>query len=609
MIIKHLNPIEAQKIAAGEVIERPVNIIKEFIENSLDAQATKISIAVEDGGKKSITITDNGTGMDEADARICFLRHTTSKLNSFDELSSLATFGFRGEALASICSVARVTLITRLNNNNHGIKLSIENGIITQEEIIGTAIGTTISIHDLFYNVPARQKFLKTTTTEFNQIVQLFKAFCLSNLFVHFTLSHNGLITYNCPAITTLEERISQIFESIITKHLFLIEEGSQHGSINGIVTGPHYSKYDRSGIFIFVNKRWIKNFGISQAIIKAYKNILPTGKYPLAVISINVPSHQVDINTHPKKEDVLFLHPRIIENLVTTAITQVLEKSFSKILSETVAHQLIPSPLSNNNLTNNSAFEFKPFFNNEDVLYHKHKDLLAKEPFDNVNKPFYFQEKNKDFIKNESIYEEPIQSSYIPDSLDLHTIIGQFHSTYILLEHPDGLLLIDQHAAHERILYEYIEKTFNKPESITLLFPETVFVQKENMELLSQYFPLLHDHGIVIEQFSEQECIVRAKPAYAQSINIKDLLHNINGWINDFGRAEKEVIKRFITEKIRAQLACKAAIKAGDILSLEEMKELLLKLDKTKNRFSCPHGRPTSWLLSLFDIEKKFKR
>lgn len=601
MIIKHLHPQEAQKIAAGEVIERPVNIIKELIENALDAGATKITIAVKDGGKKSIIITDNGIGMDEDDARICFLRHTTSKLTTFNELFSLETFGFRGEALASICSVAHVTIITRASNNNHGIKLNIENGVITKEEIVGVAVGTTITINDLFYNIPARQKFLKTTTTEFNQITQLFKAFCLSNLFVHFTLSHNDLIIYTCPNVATLQERTSQIFDGMIAQHLFLLKENSQNFSISGIVTSPHYSKYDRSGIFIFVNKRWIKNFGISQAIIKAYKNILPTGKYPLAVISITISSDQVDINTHPKKEDVVFLHPRTVENCIHTAITNALEQSFSRTLSQTI----ISSPLSLEipSSINQSHHVFKPFFSNQSA------PATYTQPFKSPNIIPSDQSVQNIEIISQPVLKEITQESYIPEFLECHTILGQLHTTYILLEHPEGLLLIDQHAAHERILYEHIENTFDNPETIQLLFPETVSLQEEVIESLAEYFSLLHNYGIVIEQFSNKECIIRSKPIYAQSVNIQELLYSINGWIHDFGKAEKETIKIFITEKIRAQLACKAAIKAGNSLSLEEMQALIKKLNQTRNRFSCPHGRPTSWLLSTLDIERKFKR
>ncbi len=607
MIIKYLPLQEAQKIAAGEVVERPSNIVKELIENALDAGATKITLTLEDGGKSNLTITDNGCGMEVADARICFLRHTTSKITTFDELQNVLTFGFRGEALASICSVAQVTLTTRHTNSEHALKLSIENGVITQETIIGAPLGTTIEIKDLFYNVPARKKFLKTTTTELNQTLQLFKAFCLSNLAVHFLLSHNGSIVYSCPEVTSIDQRIAQLFEPSLSKQLCDFSATDDSITCSGALTGAHYSRYDRNGIFMFVNNRWIKNYGISQAIMKGYMNVLQPQKYPLIVLNITINSTEVDINTHPKKEEVVFLHRKTVEHLITNTVKQTLEAHISQRLQQSSSF-----PQSYNSKTNPfQHFASEQFSPKRSVF----KDLplqhtYASSPFPDNVVPSAPVESTPQISFPLPEHAQPFaQESHIEESLSAYTILGQLHLTYLLLEHPEGLLLIDQHAAHERILYEKIAASFTQQETISLLFPETISLQKNDLEELLEYLPLLHDHGIMLEQISVNELVLRSKPVYSQAVNITELLQHIIGWIRDYGKAEKDAITRFITEKMRAQIACKAAIKAGDLLSQEKMQALLKDLNGTTNRFACPHGRPTSWLLPLFEIEKKFKR
>jgi DNA mismatch repair protein MutL len=608
MNIKHLPLQEAQKIAAGEVVERPANIIKELVENALDADATKITIVVEDGGKKSITITDNGNGMDEEDARICFLRHTTSKLSTFDELENILTFGFRGEALASICSVARITITTRHSTSDHGIALTVEHGAIAKEEIVGVPIGTTICISDLFYNVPARKKFLKPTATEWNQITQLFKALCVSNLAVHFVLVHNGAIAYTCPSTNSLEERIAHLFELSLSKQLFTFSHQDTTIECSGILTGTHYSRYDRNGMFIFVNKRWVKNYQLSQAIMKGYMNVLPAGKYPLVVLTVTLPTHEVDINTHPKKEEVAFLHPRIIEHCITNIIKTTLEQHVSHRLKQTKSSTFFEPRVSEEPKNTYSPYAYNPFrpvFKDVPLTF---VESFTSNTAQNVS-PVPHTDVEAFASPLPALTELITQESHIEETLTSYTILGQLHTTYLLLEHPDGLLLIDQHAAHERILYEKIATSFTQQETITLLFPETVSLQKDSLAELLEYLPLLEHHGIIVEQISDSECIVRAKPVYAQAINTHELLQQIIGWIHECGSAHKEQIFRSITEKMRAQIACKAAIKAGDSLSHEKMHALLTDLNNTTNRFSCPHGRPTSWLLPLLNIEKKFKR
>lgn len=586
MIIKQLPAHEAQKIAAGEVVERPANIVKELIENSLDAGATRIAITLEEGGKQSITITDNGSGMIEDDARICFHRHTTSKLSTFDELESITTFGFRGEALASICSVAKVTLTTRHASNTEGLKLTLNAGTITQEAAVAYQQGTTITIEDLFFNVPARKKFLKTAVTEWNHNAALFKAFCLSNLNVHFSLTHDGALVYNCPPVSNIEERIAQLFDAQVESQVLpLVPAANKEIQLSGALTGTHYARFDRAGLFFFVNNRWVKNYKLSTALIKGYLNVLQPGRFPIAVISLQVDPKLVDINIHPKKEEVQFLHPRIIEAAITESVKNSLEKSLSHHLKKTVT--LSTQPV----YTPFERFE-SPFLSPQPQPSYTRLAKLPEPFFEPLQEPAYTQA----FVQ-----EEHEQDSY--------RLIGQFNKTYLLLEHPEGLFIVDQHAAHERVLYEQFCARFKNQETVQLMFPHIITLNEQDFVTLQPHLELFKDHGIALEEFGQNQLAITATPVYAKRINLEELIQEVVATIKTTDTTDREGFFKKITEHMRAQMACKAAVKAGDELSEEKITQLLKDLQKTTNRFSCPHGRPTSWLLDTLSIEKKFKR
>ncbi len=607
MIIKKLAPHEAQKIAAGEVVERPANIIKELVENSIDAGSTKIMIMVQDGGKQGITITDNGSGMSAEDARICFERHTTSKIVLFNELSQLTTFGFRGEALASVCSVSKVTLTTRTHDADYAVQLHIEGGKVIKEQPISHSVGTSIMITDLFYNVPVRKKFLKTTATEWNQISNLFKAFCLVYPQIHFTLEHNNTVVYNCPRTEEVLLRAAQIFDTAALKALRTIEK-QEHSSctITGVISTAHYHRYDRQGIYLFVNKRWIKNFELSRALLKGYANVLPPNTYPYAFLSITVDPLLVDINVHPKKEEVVFVHPRLIEQQITTAVKTTLEADLSRHLQRPVTLAAQEQHHSHQALwaTRTTPASFASPFS----LSPKRIDPIIKDqPIQVFTQPITPPQA---YVPQQEPVHHEQQENYLPEpEQNPYVLVGQLHTTYLLIEHPDGMLLIDQHAAHERILYEQYRQQFEHPQAVQLLFPLSVQLCAQEITLLESYIPLLKQHGFEIELFDTQSIIVTATPIFAKNINMQELVREVIGWIKEGADIAPDDLFKRMTEKLRAQLACKTAIKAGDHLTHEKMEELLKTLVKTENRFSCPHGRPTHWLLTTHDIEKKFKR
>lgn len=608
--IKQLSPHEAHKIAAGEVIERPANILKELIENSIDAGSTNIKISIKDGGKQLIRIIDNGCGMDEEDARLCFNKHATSKIQSIDQLESINTFGFRGEALASIAAVSKVTLITKSKNESYGTKVVVEQNQIVSQDIISCPSGTDFSIADLFYTIPARKKFLKKKESEWRHIVQLFQAFCLDYPSIHFQLSCEEKMAYNCPPASKLTDRITQLWDHTIGGHMITIKEhqNNKYGiTIVGTISNHSYHRYDRSGVFFFVNNRWIKNSTLTNALLKGYQHVLPQGKYPLAALFITIPASQVDINIHPRKEEVKFIHPRIIEQEIELAAKKALEDHLSSHIKIPV--QIAPSIPYEKNISS----VYTTSLNNQ-WTHAKEMSLYSSEKsekitplngtlFDFDQDPFaqpLFTPPTKEYFKEQqtTVHHE---KKYL--------IIGQLYKTYILIEKEDGLFLIDQHAAHERILYESFKNRSKDITPVNLLFPQLITISAADKERIEPYLSLFLHNNITIEPFGSNQLRVTATPINLKMVPLEDLIKQVIGWISDTDDLENNETLSKIHDKMHAQMACKAAVKAGDILSIQEMHKLLTDLDNTPSNFCCPHGRPTGWLLTLSELEKKFRR
>ena len=320
--IRQLSLHEAQKIAAGEVVERPANVVKELIENAIDAGATSISIYIEAAGQQLIRIVDNGCGMSVEDAHACFGHHATSKISTVGDLMSLTTFGFRGEALSSIAAVSLVNLLTKQESDESGIFIERHANNLVAEECRPCSVGTDIIIKDIFYNVPARKKFLKKQETEWRAIVHLFNAFCLDYPSIYFKLYSENKLIHNCPATTSSLLRVGQLWDQNDAQHILSLPLYSHDGvTISGAVSNHQYYKYDRSYMYFFVNKRWVKNSHLVRAAVRGYANVIPADRYPVTSINIEIDTAQVDINIHPRKEEVQFLHPRRIENCITQAI------------------------------------------------------------------------------------------------------------------------------------------------------------------------------------------------------------------------------------------------------------------------------------------------
>jgi DNA mismatch repair protein MutL len=602
--IQQLPPHEAQKIAAGEVVDRPANVIKELVENALDAHATQISVWVEDGGKELIRIRDNGHGMSAQDARMCTLNHATSKITSINDLETIETFGFRGEALASITAVAHTKLITQEPEQLSGIALTLECGEIITEEIAAGPTGTDIIIRDLFYNIPARKKFLKARDTEWRAIQQYFYAVCLSYETVDFQLYHEQKLILNCSATTSKQERLAQIFEKSMSQQMLACTTTENTSfSITGFISGTHYARYDRNQIFFFVNKRWIKNHKLSQALMRGYHNCLQPGRYPAAAIFITIDPHLVDINIHPRKEEVQFLHPRIVEVAIETLVKKRLEEYTSDQFKQPT-HFVTTQP----KLSQDQSISF--------VTSRNYSQSIQPAPF---AKSTYAQHAPAFDAPISYVFPELAQQqiAIAQDTISTqakleqatYTILGNLHATYIQLETQEGLVMVDQHAAHERVLYEEFVKRFQGDTTAALIVPEIVTLSENNCATLLTQEKLFQQHGILFEQVGPQQLAVTSIPLFLKNCDYKELFQQVLSWID-----EQEVVApadffKVISEKLRAQMACKTAIKAGDILTPEATRKLIADLYATERRFSCPHGRPTSWLISRSEIERKFKR
>lgn len=594
--IKILPQHEALKIAAGEVVERPANIIKELVENSLDASATKIIIHVHQAGKDNITITDNGIGMSKQDIALATTNHATSKITSVDDLETIHTFGFRGEALCSIAAVSNVTIASKTNDTDTGYQFEWEFGTLKNQSIKAMETGTTISVAHLFENIPARKKFLKKNETEWRAIVSLFQAFNLMHPNIHFQLYQDEQLYLNCPAVHDLTTRVGQLWKNNLHSHMQQISsENNNYCNVAGVCSEINYYRYDRNQIFVFVNNRWIKNIDLTKAIMRAYLGTLPPQKFPAAALFITLPQHDIDINIHPKKEEIKFLHPKKVESAITRAIKTTLEKN----------HPLQqPQPITSfQNIKQYKPQQITPPQQTTSFTPLK-KETFTAAPTSQKIQPQIPQPRpnnTQPHITQQKVVETK--------ETELFNIIGQYKSTYILYEKDNNLVLIDQHAAHERIIYENLKKNFKNVATIQLMFPHIIKLQPTEIETVKAHLQLLQDHGIFADIFSDNELMITATPVHLKNQKFDDIILQIISWLQKDNKVENQQVSKELHEKIHAKMACSTAIKAGDTLSIEQMQNLLQKLKNCQNNYSCPHGRPTHSVFHIDQIEKQFKR
>ena len=577
MSINLLSEDLQNKISAGEVVDRPASVVKELLENSLDADSKQIDIVIEQGGHQLIQVRDDGKGIPKDQIPLAIKRFHTSKISNLNDLFAISTLGFRGEALASIASVAHLSIISS-NGNMEGAELSILDGKIGDLAPAANIGGTQITIKDLFYNTPARKKFLKAPRTESRKIIDMVKRFGISRPNLGFSLIVDGKKVIDLYP-EAFDERIAALFDNTYKENIIPINVSRADYSFSGYIGNLNLIRKRFGEQFIFLNGRYIKDRLLNSAVYSSYQSLMHRGEYPFFVININLPYEQVDVNVHPMKTEVRFNDEwrvyHVLKSGVSEALSEILNTipNLSKINSESNSFF--------QNIPRQSAFNFDSGIQTNSSTYNKEKIDRAKNYASNL-----MPNKNSENFNIEKIW--------------------QVHKKYIISEINSGLVFIDQHVAHERVLYEECLSAFESKtmSSQTLLFSEELEFAKDEFDILLEIFPYLKQIGFKIKEGAGSKIIVEAIPSDIR-------------W-GDEKRIIKEIIDEFISkrkayssykEALAASFACKAAVKAGDIMEKDEMVMLINRLFSTEHPYYCPHGRPIIFQLSLEELDKRFER
>lgn len=599
------------RIAAGEVVERPFSVIKELVENSIDAGAKNISIEITDGGVTSMRVKDDGAGIEKSQLKSALLPHATSKIKNAEDLESIMTLGFRGEALASIAAVSKIKILSKPKEQDFGAEISAEGGAIGEAFDSGASDGTEITVNNLFYNTPARQKFLKSFKSEESDVSNLVTRFILGNPDIAFRYSANGKLVYQSYG-DGLESAMLNVYGAGIIGDCFCIDTVKNGIKISGYIGKHYFSKPNRTYQSLFLNGRYIVNNTVNSAISNAYASYLMKRQYPFYVLSVEVPAETVDVNVHPNKTDVRFSNNQVIYGSVYSVVSKVLDgtsEAVSIIKEEPQKQQEIKEEIKKDYATRN--YDFSPIpkqtYTLNDVK-NDYKDVekiieTKKEPEVDIfaeNKKYIeqlFKEKEqKEAVKQENFIEEPPELR----------LIGQALSTFLIFEDGKDLYFIDQHAAHERVLFDgFINNYKNKTLAVQpLLVPYVFTVNTLENEFINSKIGYFTELGFDIEEFGYNTFKVSAVPTDVADMDIKAFFDD---FIADMNFFKTETVPEVIRERV-ASKACKAAIKSGDKLSDGDI-EVLLKLMKGNLGLKCPHGRPVAVKISRTEIDKWFKR
>ncbi len=594
-----LDKLTINKIAAGEVIERPASVVKELVENSIDAQSSKITINIQEGGKKSVEVIDDGIGMESTDARLSINRHTTSKINNADDLFSIYSLGFRGEALASIVSVAQVEIITKTEESDLGIHLVIEGGEIVSDKQASAPKGTRISVKNLFFNVPVRRKFLKTISTEINHITEYVTKLALANPSISFTLTHNGKDILTAPK-GDLIVQITAIFGENIARACLPINKKENEYSVTGFITKPEFSRKSKDYLYIFVNGRSVTNKVISEAVSRGYGTAVPHNRYPIIFLYFDLPPNEVDVNVHPTKKEIRFSNEAKVYALIETAIRESLERSGLKLFETVIETRHKPTTLTSVGTKSHESEKKKLPVSISPRERPDYKIVKSKEQ--RIDK--FLPTKDKNIELQEEGFERKKSIR----------ILGIIKDTYIVAETQEGLFLCDQHAAHEKINYEkYIKQIKKKSVSIQqLLAPISVTLKPSEFEIIESIEENLKTFGFEIEVFGKNEILIRSIPSIMGvtiEFNVaKDMIDIFKTNVSEI-KEKLDLEDLGFVKDIISIFACRRSIKAGDKITLDRAELLLKELLELEEPFTCPHGRPTIIILNEKYIEELFKR
>jgi DNA mismatch repair protein MutL len=571
--IKVLSEDLINKIAAGEVVERPASVVKELIENSIDAGATKITVEIQNAGKKLIRVSDNGRGMNKDEVKLSVARHSTSKIIQLDDLFNIQTLGFRGEALPSIASISRFDVRSKFNDGGNdveaGIQLILEGGKIIETREIGCPGGTTVTVKDLFYNTPARKKFIKSNPTETGHIGDIAAKYTLANPQISFELISDGKPLLRSSGSGNLTDAVLAVYGADLLRELIENEFHFQQGRVYGLISRPTLTRIDKTYETFFVNKRYVRNFLLNRALEEGYRTLIPNNRYPIAILFIDIDPKQIDVNVHPSKREIKFVKTQEVMNAVTAFVRQTFEnQNISKPVGDYQSIRGSGKQIENQSWTPQMA----------DILFPSSEKTLPS--FEDIE------------------FEVSAVQPLIP--------IYQYRDTYIICTDGQDLVIIDQHAAHERILYDQLSKQSEVKSKQPLLLPETIELPARETSVLNENISYLHNLGFEIEEFGNNSYIVRSVPTVAAKGCAKQLLLDLISELQNLGKSAQLEIKQ---ENMRKLIACHGAIKAGDKLTPQEMNQLIKDLYTTDNPLTCPHGRPTMIRVTEEELVKQFRR
>ena len=642
----------ANKIAAGEVVERPASVVKELLENALDAGARRVRVQVEAGGKKLIQVTDDGSGMVRDDAMLAFERHSTSKIKDAEDLLSVATLGFRGEALPSIAAVSRLRLETRAPEDNGGTVIEIAGGRILKIEEAGLPAGTAISVRDLFFNTPARKKFLKAESTELSHIASLVTHYALAHPELHFELHSASNAMLVAPPVATSAERIYQVFgkETLdqllpVAAHLALervglpqpppwvIERRKQRGEeyerpepgemrLSGFVSRPEIQKLNRSSIYVFVNRRLIRDRLVQHALTEAYRNILPPTVFPVVLLFLEMPVGEVDVNVHPSKTEVRFRQSQAVHDFVRDSVRAALVKArpvpqfTAEIRAQPTASQAL-TPGARWSSLGAQAEAMQPYSGGFELRPPSAPAINQSIPFEggipveaNAAIPVATLPQRPMLSPDDGcaapIAEEEMDGETPP--LASLRPLGQIRESFILAVNGQGLWIIDQHVAHERVLFERVlrQRAAERVESQRLLLPLVIELTPAQQAIFTEIADELRRNGFELEPFGSRTVAVKTAPAGVDASEIESMLTEL---LDHWEREEQATNLEKARARIAASISCHAAIKVNTPLTQDKMEWLLRELARTECPMSCPHGRPVVLRYSLRDIQRAFKR
>lgn len=589
--IKVMDEVLANKIAAGEVVEKTMNVVKELVENSIDAKSSEITIKLIDSGVKEIEVSDNGIGMDREDAVMSFSRHATSKLKNLDDLFYIESLGFRGEALPSIASVSNVCLKT--SNGETGTLVTLEGGENIKVSSCDLQEGTTITVSDLFYNTPVRLKYLKNLYVELSNIVEYVDKMALSYPDIKFCLINNDKVLLRTDGSGDLLKVIYQIYGADVTKKMISISGENDDYYISGFISYPEVTKSNRNGITTLVNGRVIKNNELNKLIIDSYHTYIPKDKFPIVVLNIDVDPILIDINIHPTKMDIKFSKMDTLKELVTDLVTKKLKQL---TLIPNAAVRDVSSIAEVSKQIKNS---------NDDVSYNS--VLGDKTSYEEIKLDFEVNAREERYNETkedtDEVEEVPVEKEYRIKKMEPRGIV---YSTYIIAENEDGMYIIDQHAAAERINYEKVLAALKeKVVIVDLLIPVKIELSASEALIVKENFSLLEEYGFKTEEFGINTIIVRSHPSWIMDDVAEECIRKV---IDIIITRESFDFDLFVW-RMAATMACRMSIKANDYISYDDQMFLLDSLRKCDNPFTCPHGRPTIITYTKYDLEKLFKR